>query len=56
MTAEGNDWFVYRFEGISAASIVFNDGAGRQTADLKRENDGNELVVEETLGCDFLSC
>ncbi len=40
MTAEGNDWFVYRFEGISAASIVFNDGAGRQTADLKREKEG----------------
>ncbi len=40
MTAEGNDWFVYRFEGISAASIVFNDGAGRQTADLKWEKEG----------------
>ena len=40
MTAEGNDWFVYRFEGIWSASIVFNDGAGRQTADLRRESEG----------------
>ncbi|MDJ0651325.1 MAG: chitobiase/beta-hexosaminidase C-terminal domain-containing protein, partial [Xenococcaceae cyanobacterium MO_188.B19] len=40
MTAEGNDWFVYRFEGISAASIVFNDGTGNQTADLRREKEG----------------
>ena len=40
MTAEGNDWFFYRFEGIEAASIVFNDGAGRQTANLRRERSG----------------
>ena len=40
MTAEGNDWFVYRFEGIEAASIVFNDGAGQQSADLRRETEG----------------
>ena len=40
LTAEGNDWFVYRFEGISAASIVFNDGAGRQTSDLRRDKEG----------------
>ena len=40
MTAEDNDWFVYRFEGICAASIVFNDGASRQTADLQRDKDG----------------
>ena len=40
MTAEGNDWFVYRFEGISAASIVFHDGAGRQTTDLRRSSSG----------------
>ncbi|MDJ0746279.1 MAG: alpha-amylase family glycosyl hydrolase [Xenococcaceae cyanobacterium MO_167.B27] len=40
MTAEGNDWFVYRFEGIEAASIVFNDGAGQQSADLRREKEG----------------
>ncbi len=40
MTAEDNDWFVYRFEGICAASIVFNDGASRQTADLQRDQDG----------------
>ncbi len=40
MTAEGNDWFVYRFAGICAASIVFNDGAGRQTSDLRRDKEG----------------
>ena len=40
MTAEGNDWFVYRFQGISAANIVFNDGARRQTRDLRREKEG----------------
>ena len=40
MTAEGNDWFVYRLEGIEAASIVFNDGAGQQSADLRRAREG----------------
>ena len=40
MTAEDDDWFVSRLEGISAASIVFNDGAGQQTADLRREGEG----------------
>ncbi|MDJ0898194.1 MAG: alpha-amylase family glycosyl hydrolase [Xenococcus sp. MO_188.B8] len=40
MTAEGDDWFVYRLEGITTASIIFNDGAGRQTADLRRNRSG----------------
>ena len=40
MTAEGNDWFVYTFPTAQAASIVFNDGAGRQTGNLRREADG----------------
>ena len=40
LTAEGNDWFVYRFEGISAANIVFNDGTGQQTANLRRNKEG----------------
>ena len=40
MTAEANDWFVYTFPTAEAASIVFNDGAGRQTGNLRRETDG----------------
>ena len=40
MTAEANDWFVYTFPTAEAASIVFNDGAGRQTGNLRRESDG----------------
>jgi glycosidase len=40
MTAEANDWFVYQFPTAEAASIVFNDGAGRQTDNLRRETDG----------------
>jgi PKD repeat protein len=28
------DWYRYRFSGITSVGIVFNDGAGRQTADL----------------------
>ena len=40
MTAAGEDWFIYRFEAAEAANIVFNDGAGRQTGDLRREQDG----------------
>ena len=40
MTAEANDWFVYTFPAATAASIVFHDGAGRQTGNLRRETDG----------------
>ena len=40
MTAEANDWFVYTFPTAEAASIVFNDGAGRQTGNLRRDSDG----------------
>ena len=40
MTAEANDWFVYQFPTAEAVSIVFNDGAGRQTGNLRRESDG----------------
>ena len=40
MTAEANDWFAYAFPTANAASIVFNDGAGRQTANLRRDADG----------------
>ncbi len=40
MTAEADGWFVYRLSGVSAASLVFNDGAGRQTGDLRRDGTG----------------
>lgn len=40
MTAEGNDWFAFTWEDVDGASLVFNDGAGRQTGNLRREGDG----------------
>jgi glycosidase len=40
MDPEGNDWYAFRFETATAANMVFNDGAGRQTANLRRERDG----------------
>ncbi len=40
MRPEANDWFFYGFETAQAASMVFTDGAGRQTGDLRRERDG----------------
>lgn len=40
MTDEGNNWFVYQFEGIEQANMVFNDGSGRQTGNLWRQASG----------------
>jgi len=40
MMAEGNGWFVFQFRDVEAASIVVNDGAGRQTGDLRRDRPG----------------
>ena len=40
MTAEGDDWFSYSFETAETASLVFNDGEGRQTANLRRDQMG----------------
>ncbi|MFZ0258014.1 MAG: chitobiase/beta-hexosaminidase C-terminal domain-containing protein, partial [Gammaproteobacteria bacterium] len=40
MTPEANDWFLYGFETAEAANIVFTDGVGRQTGNLRRERDG----------------
>ncbi len=34
MTRVCGDWYMYRFSGVTSTGIVFNDGAGRQTADL----------------------
>ncbi|MFO1434494.1 MAG: alpha-amylase family glycosyl hydrolase [Candidatus Competibacteraceae bacterium] len=40
MTAEMDGWFVYRFDAIEAAGLVFNDGHGHQTGDLYRNSTG----------------
>ncbi len=40
MTAEGNGWFVFQFRDVEAAGIVVNDGAGRQTGNLRRDRAG----------------
>lgn len=31
---DNDGWFVYRFNGVKSASVVFNDGNGSQTGDL----------------------
>ncbi len=40
MTAEGDGWFVYTFDGAEAARMVFNDARGRQSDDEHRDRDG----------------
>jgi len=40
MTPDAEGWCVFRLRGIEAASIVFNDGRGRQTQDSRRTQDG----------------
>ena len=40
MTAESNDWLIYTFETAEATNIVFNDGTGRQSGNLRREQLG----------------
>ena len=40
MLAEGGGWFIHHFAGVEAASLVFTDGAGRQTGDLWRDREG----------------
>ena len=40
MTAEPDGWFVYTFNGIEAAQIVFNDARSRQTDDMHRDRGG----------------
>lgn len=34
MQKECGEWYKYTFSGVTSIGIVFNDGAGRQTADL----------------------
>jgi glycosidase len=40
MSDEGGGWHVARLAGITAARLVFSDGAGHQTGDLRREGEG----------------
>ena len=40
MNDAGNDWFVYRFSGVTSARLLFHDGRGRQTSDLQRDRLG----------------
>ncbi len=40
MSATENDWFVYRFSGVSTSRLLFHDGQGRQTIDLQRDHLG----------------
>jgi glycosidase len=40
MTDEGDGWHVARLPGVAAASLVFSDGRGRQTGDLRRDREG----------------
>ncbi len=30
----GGDWWVYKFSGVSSVNVIFNDGNGKQTANL----------------------
>ncbi|EHS55498.1 alpha-amylase family glycosyl hydrolase [Paenibacillus sp. Aloe-11] len=36
MTSDGNDWYSYTITGAMGSSLIFNDGSGKQTADLSR--------------------
>ncbi|ALS97964.1 pullulanase-type alpha-1,6-glucosidase [Lacimicrobium alkaliphilum] len=41
MTERGNNWYSYQFpDGVNYSNLIFNDGAGNQSADLFREADG----------------
>lgn len=40
MNADGDGWFSLELPDIAAISLVFNDDAGRQTADLYRDREG----------------
>jgi glycosidase len=39
MTDEGDGWHVARLPGVRAASLVFTDGEGHQTGDLRRDRE-----------------
>lgn len=41
MISEGGGWFAFEIASAETASIVFNDGAGHQTPDLRRDGSGS---------------
>jgi glycosidase len=40
MQPEGDGWYVCRLQGTRASRLVFNDGLGHQTGDLRRAREG----------------
>lgn len=34
------DWWYFTFTGVNSTNLIFNDGAGHQSADLNRSSDG----------------
>jgi glycosidase len=36
MKSDGNDWYSYTIAEATGSSLIFNDGSGKQTADLSR--------------------
>lgn len=40
MTNVCGDWYKFTFSGITSTNLIFNDGAGNQTADLSRTTSG----------------
>jgi len=40
MIDEGDGWFGHTIVGAGSAHLIFHDGAGHQTADLRRDRDG----------------
>lgn len=36
MKSDGNDWYSYTIADAAGASLIFNDGSGKQTVDLSR--------------------
>ncbi|HYN39511.1 MAG TPA: starch-binding protein [Rhodospirillales bacterium] len=41
MANAGDGWWQHRIDGVRAASLVFNDNAGNQTANLRRNRPGS---------------
>lgn len=40
MTEQANQWYVYRFMGVTSTRLLFHDAHGRQTSDLQRDRPG----------------
>ncbi len=53
MTALGNGLFSYQFaDGVTAANMLFHNGAGEQTSDTYREGDGCFIAQTWQSSCD----